>query len=340
MELKTIIYTTSRSQWIKSEFSKIYSVLNRVRGITVEPFTVEYLRLPSGVPTFTSSSGGVYIDWDWFKKNLPDKGHKAICLHITRRERDEIGMKHSAPGKKLGGVYNRNRGDNTFEFVVIADKGSNSYGGMTSFMRIFLHELSHGFSHWRGVTDFTHLMDYTFKNIQGIFFLHDFTNWNALVARVNELKARVAALLAGKIHAPLEAQFMDQVSQPFGVVNPIYKITGHHVGVDFAVPVGENCFAPADGKVVRVIENHPALGNATYYEFMWKGKLITARFLHQSRPGTMGNKKRGEIIGVTGNTGMSTGPHLHFDLSYGKFNLTGVNRFNFREKFIDPVTLY
>lgn len=340
MKLKTIIYTTSRSQWIKAEFSKIYSTLKRTRGVQVYDFKTVYFRLPGYVPLERRSNGGVYIDWDWFKKNLPKENNNAVCLHISRRERDKIGMKHSSPGKSLGGVYDKNSTD-AFRFVVIADRYGESYAGMSDFERIFIHELSHGFAHWRGVIDYTHLWDYTIKNMKGIFYLHDFTMWNSLVAQLKKLQDKVAELIASadKIHPPLEPQFMEKVTQPFGVPNPVYPTTRHHVGVDFAVPVGENCFAPADGIVSHVVTDHPLLGNATYYEFLWNGKVHTARFLHQEKPGTMGYKKRGDYVGITGNTGMSTGPHLHFDICRGRFDLTGVNQYNFRDKFIDPLTL-
>jgi len=340
MQLKTIIYTTSRSLWIKSEFEKIYKTIRRSKAVTVYDFKVKYFKLPAYVPTYTRSSGGVYIDWGWFRESLPEDGNNAVCLHITRRERDDIGMKHSAPGKSLGGVFDRSSQDNTFRFVVIANKNSQSYDEMSSFERIFIHELSHGFSFWRRVVDLTHIFDYRFKNIKGLFFLHDFTYWNSLVSQVKALQERLAFLLSLKntLHAPIDIPFMSQITQPFGVRNSIYPLTGHHVGTDFGIPVGENCYALTDGYVVKVRENHPTLGNATYFKFKWKGQYYTARYLHQSRPGTMGFKKRGANVGVTGNTGLSTGPHLHFDISRGDFNLFGINGQNFRDKFINPMS--
>jgi len=333
MQLKTIIYTTSKSFWIERLFKNIYEVISRARGVTVHDFEIEYFKLPKNVPTYTRSSGGVYIDWDWFEKTLPRRDNNAVCLHITRRERDAIGMKHSAPGKSLGGVFDKDNANQIFQFVVIAN-------GPIAFERIFLHELSHGFSFWRGGVDYTHLWDYVIRNVSGIFFIHDFSTWNSLVAQIKKLRERVAylTLKIGKLHAPIDIPFMNRITQPFGVRNPIYPLTGHHVGTDFGIPVGENCYAPADGYVVKVRENHPVLGNATYFKYKWEGKYYTARYLHQSRPGTMGFKKRGANVGVTGNTGLSTGPHLHFDISLGDFNIFGLNGQNFRSKFVDPMS--
>lgn len=335
MELRTIIYTTSKDLWIKRDFEAIYKTLRKTRGATVREFEVKYFKLPEDTKV-KEHNGGIRIDWDWLKENCPLGDNNAVCLHISRAERDRLGLKHPNPGSSLGGSYNRNTGDNSFEFVVIADKRTTSYDGMTSFERIFIHELSHGFSHWRGVVDFTHLWDYTLKNIKGIYMLHDFSFWNSLVVQIEKLKAQIAGY---RLHTPVDAQFMTSVTQAFGTPNPLYPTTRHHVGIDIAVPVGEMCYAPADGNVVKVVENDPILGNATYIEFEWKGVNYTARYLHQSKSGTLGPKKRGEYVGVTGNTGQSTGPHLHYDICYGDFDLTGINSSNFKTKFVDPLTL-
>lgn len=335
MDLRTIIYTTAKDKWIERDFKNIYKTLKKARGVTVHEFQVEYFKLPNFVRV-KENNGGVRIDWDWLKENCPLKGNNTVCLHISEAERDKLGLKHPNPGSQLGGSYNRNTGDSSFEFVVIADKNTKSYDGMTSFERKFIHELSHGFSHWRGVIDYTHLWDYTLKNIKGIYVLHDFTFWNSLVAQIEKLRQQIAST---KLHTPLDPQFMGSITQKFGTPNPKYPTTGHHVGIDIAVPEGEICYAPADGKVVKVVERDKILGNATYFEFEWKGKQYTVRYLHQSKPGTLGFKKRGEYVGVTGNTGDSSGPHLHYDMCYGKFDLTGINSSNFRTKFVDPLSL-
>jgi len=335
MQLKTIIYTTSRSFWIKELFENIYKVIGRAKAVTVHDFEVEYFTLPKNVPTVTRSNGGVYIDWDWFEKTLHRKENNAVCLHITRRERAKIGMKHPTPGKSLGGVFNKDNIDQLFQFVVIAD-------GPKAFERLFLHELSHGFAFWKRAIDYTHTWDYVIKQIAGIFYTYDFSRWDVLMFKIKQLRERIDYLIAKseKLHAPLDVSFMNRVTQPFGVRDPIkYPRTGHHVGTDFGAPVGENCYAVADGYVTKVIENDPVLGNATYFKYKWEGKYYTARYLHQSRLGKLGSKKRGDYVGVTGNTGLSTGPHLHFDISRGDFNLNGLNGQNFETKFIDPMSL-
>ena len=105
-----------------------------------------------------------------------------------------------------------------------------------------------------------------------------------------------------------------RVSSPF---NPRRKhpITGRispHNGVDFAMSTGTPVLSTGDGVVTRVV-NHPYAGK--YIEIQHSGQYVT-RYLHLSRSLVRrGQKvKRGQQIAKSGNTGRSTGPHLHFEL--------------------------
>ena len=127
------------------------------------------------------------------------------------------------------------------------------------------------------------------------------------------------------------------VSSPFGpradpvrrAVGPVMR--GHpafagfgprllmHEGVDFAVPHGTPVYAAADG-VVK--EAKPNGGYGNYVRLDHDDGVATA-YGHLSRfaPGLKPGKPvaRGELLGFSGNTGRSTGPHLHFEvLSDGK----------------------
>ena len=105
-----------------------------------------------------------------------------------------------------------------------------------------------------------------------------------------------------------------RISSPF---NPSrrHPITGRispHKGVDFSMPTGTPIYATGDGEVVRV-KNHPFAGK--YIEIKHDGRYVT-RYLHLSKSTVRrGQKvKRGERIALSGNTGRSTGPHLHYEL--------------------------
>lgn len=85
-----------------------------------------------------------------------------------------------------------------------------------------------------------------------------------------------------------------------------------HEGLDVGAPIGTDIIAPADG-IVKVANKNPGFGN---YIEIDHGYGLETVFGHNSvnfvRKGQ--KVKRGEIIGKTGNTGLSTGPHLHYEV--------------------------
>ncbi|MDE3038281.1 MAG: M23 family metallopeptidase [Pseudomonadota bacterium] len=115
---------------------------------------------------------------------------------------------------------------------------------------------------------------------------------------------------------PLAAPIRDaQRESPFG--HRIDPFTGHlafHPGVDLAGPVGSKIFATADG-VVAAAGWNGGYGNAVDINH---GFGITTRYGHMSKIlVTIGQKiKKGDIIGIEGSTGRSTGPHLHYEVRY------------------------
>lgn len=94
-----------------------------------------------------------------------------------------------------------------------------------------------------------------------------------------------------------------------------HPVTGRispHKGTDFAMPIGTPVEAPADGRVTRVV-NHPLAGK---YVVISHDNGFRTRYLHLSRavvkPGE--RVKMGQEIAKSGNSGRSTGPHLHYEI--------------------------
>ena len=114
----------------------------------------------------------------------------------------------------------------------------------------------------------------------------------------------------GKTDVPAGLPVKAKVSSPFGYRSSVGK--GHnHNGTDFAVPVGTPVVAPADGVIVSAGNNG---GGEGIFVIMNSGSAVH-KFFHLSKilvsPGQ--RVKRGETVGLSGNTGYSTGPHLHWE---------------------------
>lgn len=102
----------------------------------------------------------------------------------------------------------------------------------------------------------------------------------------------------------------------FGLrTHPILGTTRLHAGVDIGAPSGATIYAPADGLVVSA-GARGGYGNATIIDH---GSGLATLYGHQSVIDvTAGQQvKRGDPIGRVGSTGLSTGPHLHFETRIG-----------------------
>lgn len=106
-----------------------------------------------------------------------------------------------------------------------------------------------------------------------------------------------------------------RVSSPFGKRrHPIYKNVRVHWGIDYAAPRGTPIFAAGDG-VVEVAKYNGGYGK--YIRIKHNSEYSTAyAHMHNYANGVKSGKrvKQGEVIGYVGNTGKSTGPHLHYEV--------------------------
>ncbi|CAK9884824.1 MAG: Murein DD-endopeptidase MepM [Candidatus Erwinia impunctatus] len=95
-------------------------------------------------------------------------------------------------------------------------------------------------------------------------------------------------------------------------VNPVTGRIAPHQGIDFSMPIGTSVLAVGDGEVI-VSTRSGAAGN---YIALRHGRQYVTRYMHLKtllvKPGQ--KVKRGERIALSGNTGRSTGPHLHYEV--------------------------
>lgn len=104
-----------------------------------------------------------------------------------------------------------------------------------------------------------------------------------------------------------------RISSPFGYrIHPITGVRKLHAGVDFAVPIGTDVHAAEGGSVI-LAEWYSGYGNAVIVDH---GNNTWTLYGHLSKFKVEkgDNVKRGEVIAESGNTGDSTGPHLHFEV--------------------------
>jgi murein DD-endopeptidase MepM/ murein hydrolase activator NlpD len=122
------------------------------------------------------------------------------------------------------------------------------------------------------------------------------------------------ALPAGPLPSPSAAGFIwpleGTLSSGFG-----YRWGRMHEGIDISVPEGTPIRAAADGTVILLQSEYESGGYGNYTCIDHGGGLSTC-YAHQSSFATSvgASVSQGDVIGLSGNTGHSTGPHLHFEV--------------------------
>ncbi|MEO6254621.1 MAG: peptidoglycan DD-metalloendopeptidase family protein [Ferruginibacter sp.] len=139
---------------------------------------------------------------------------------------------------------------------------------------------------------------------------YQFDSYHAIEKLINNQETKIASIPAIQ---PVSNKQLTRIASGFGMrIHPIYGIAKMHPGIDFTAPQGTPIYATGDGVVITAglgtgTGNHVVINHGYGYE---------TKYLHmvriKARPGQ--RVKRGEVIGWVGNTGASTGPHLHYEV--------------------------
>lgn len=137
-------------------------------------------------------------------------------------------------------------------------------------------------------------------------------SFDHLAALVDSQNSRVAHTPAIQ---PVPEKYLRTMASGYGArLDPVYGTMKFHEGLDFSAPIGTPVYATADG-TVDVASWQSQYGNMVEINH---GFNYTTRYAHLSKLiARQGQRvKRGDLIGLVGNTGKSTGPHLHYEVRY------------------------
>ncbi|MFC2080330.1 M23 family metallopeptidase [Bacteroidota bacterium] len=124
---------------------------------------------------------------------------------------------------------------------------------------------------------------------------------------------------------PIENKDLTRTASGFGYrMHPIYKIIKFHEGIDYTAPVGTPVFATGSGNIELVRRTRRGSGNTIIINHGYGLKSVYAHLndiiVRQAR-----SVKRGDVIGTVGNTGLSSGPHLHYEVLLNEKPVNPVN---------------
>jgi len=112
---------------------------------------------------------------------------------------------------------------------------------------------------------------------------------------------------------PVSNKNLKKTASGYGMrIDPIYNTRKFHAGMDFSCNIGTDVYATGDG-VVEKVGWQTGYGNTILVDHGFGYKTLYAH-LHDFKTKVGKKVVRGEVIGLVGNTGKSTGPHLHYEV--------------------------
>jgi murein DD-endopeptidase MepM/ murein hydrolase activator NlpD len=132
---------------------------------------------------------------------------------------------------------------------------------------------------------------------------------------------------------PVANKDLTRVASGYGMrIHPIYKTEKMHTGMDFTAPIGTEIYATGNGVVSKIEMNGRGYGNNVIIDHGYGYETL---YGHMSRiKVTVGQKiNRGDLVGLVGNSGTSSGPHLHYEV---RKNNNPINPVNFYYNDLSP----
>lgn len=126
---------------------------------------------------------------------------------------------------------------------------------------------------------------------------------------------------------PVANKQLIALASGFGLrIHPIYKVKKMHTGIDFAAAIGTPIYATADGVIDKLDVSFSGYGKMLEIDH---GFGYRTRYAHMHGFAVrQGQKvKRGDLIGYVGDTGLSTAPHLHYEVFVNGIHANPVHYF-------------
>ena len=141
---------------------------------------------------------------------------------------------------------------------------------------------------------------------------------DALNATYGELQQRIDAAGSACNHIPAIQPVINKqlslLTASYGMrFHPFYKTLQSHQGVDYTIPEGSRVFATADGVVKDIAQRNSTSGQTVTIDH---GNGYETSYSHLSKIHVRKGERvrRGDIIALSGDTGLSLSPHLHYEV--------------------------
>jgi hypothetical protein len=246
-----------------------------------------------------------------------------------RRENEQLILQYEIVNKKLdqiAGVLKdlEDRDDNIYRVVFEAEPINENireagYGGVNRYKHL------QGYSNSDIVIKTREKLDKLSKQLY--IQSKSFDEVIEMAKKKEDMLASIPSIM------PVSNKDLKRISSGFGMrLHPILKILKLHEGQDFTAPTGTEIYSTGNGRVKAVKKQRFGFG---YHVIVDHGYGFETIYAHMSeilvRQGQ--EVKRGDVLGLVGNTGTSTAPHLHYEVHK---NGRPINPVNFYYQDLSP----
>lgn len=215
-------------------------------------------------------------------------------------------------------ILQQNIIEDSKDLKVIAERDDNVYRAVFGSSPLSSAEREAGFG---GMDRYSHLKGYQNSELMlKTAYLTDKISKQEIIQAqshkelLNMVKNKELMLRSIPNLQPIRAKDFDHFGSPFGKrFHPILKIWRLHAGVDLCANQGVDILASGAGKVVIAKFNPGGYGNYVKIDHGYGYSTIYGH-LQKILVKEGQEVKRGEVIGLCGNTGLSTAPHLHYEV--------------------------
>ena len=110
------------------------------------------------------------------------------------------------------------------------------------------------------------------------------------------------------------------------ILNPFYRTLKSHQGIDYTIAEGSSVFATADGVVKEISDKNSTLGKTIVIDhgngYQTSYSPLLSAFVRRGQ-----KVQRGDVIALTGNSGLSLAPHLHYEVRYNDLRVDPIHYF-------------
>lgn len=266
--------------------------------------------------------GGIFFAVFYFNFDSPKE--KELVRENTqwRLQYKIINNRIAKMEKVLGNIEDRD--DNIYRVIfeaepIPADVRKAGFGGSDRYKGLM------GFNNSAEITNTTKHLDKLSKQVyiqsKSLDDVYD------MARNKEKMLASIPAVM------PVAGKDLKRVASGYGMrLHPILKIRKMHTGMDFTSPTGTDIYATGDGVVVKLKNSRSGYGKHIVIDHGYGYQTLYAHMVKINV--RKGQKiKRGDIIGFVGNTGLSKGPHLHYEvIKNGK----KINPANFYSNDLSP----